>query len=519
MSDAGVLPDALRVSGMVLAALLAAVAVLAPRERWRAAAMLGAIAVTPLLLGAEVWESPQVETVRDRPALLAALVVAALAVQAALAVVFARRPRVFALAAVAAVPFRIPVEAGGATANLLVPLYVIIGAGALAWAGPRLKRPDEASGPRNGALEWLLLGAVVLYAVQSAYSSDVPKALAQVVFFYVPFALLFALLRGLHWDARLLRDALVVLTGLALAFAAIGFWEYQTRHLLLNPKVIASNSFEEYFRVNSLFFDPNIYGRFLVLVMLGLTSVLLWAQTPRAVRAAAAALAVLWGGLLLTLSQSSFTALLAGLAVLAFLRFPRRWTLGAAAVALAVAAVLVLGFPGAVGLEVGDRGELDDLTSGRIELVEGGIALARERPVAGWGAGAFEREFRRREAASSQRATSASHTIPVTVAAEQGLIGLAVYLALVAAALARLLGHLRPRAAHRGEPAPPAGAGVDPARAAIAAAFVALVVHTWMYAAFLEDPAAWTLLGIGVALAAAVPPRRAPSAPAAAVAA
>ena len=42
---------------------------------------------------------------------------------------------------------------------------------------------------------------------------------------------------------------------------AIGFVEYATRHLLWNPKVIASNQFESYFRVNSLFFDPNIYGR------------------------------------------------------------------------------------------------------------------------------------------------------------------------------------------------------------------------------------------------------------------
>ena len=69
-----------------------------------------------------------------------------------------------------------------------------------------------------------------------------------------------------------------VLLGLALVFAAIGFWEYQTRELLLNPKVIASNQFEEYFRVNSLFFDPNIYGRFLALVMIALAGVLLWTR-------------------------------------------------------------------------------------------------------------------------------------------------------------------------------------------------------------------------------------------------
>ena len=45
--------------------------------------------------------------------------------------------------------------------------------------------------------------------------------------------------------------------------------------------MIASNELEEYFRVNSLFFDPNIYGRFLALVMLGLAGVLLWERRPR----------------------------------------------------------------------------------------------------------------------------------------------------------------------------------------------------------------------------------------------
>ena len=35
----------------------------------------------------------------------------------------------------------------------------------------------------------------------------------------------------------------------------------------------------------------------------------------------------------------------------------------------------------------------------------------------------------------------------------------------------------------------------------IAAGFTALVLHTWLYASFLEDPMTWTLLGVGVALA------------------
>jgi hypothetical protein len=39
------------------------------------------------------------------------------------------------------------------------------------------------------------------------------------------------------------------------------------------------------------------------------------------------------------------------------------------------------------------------------------------------------------------------------------------------------------------------------ARATLAAMFVALVVHTMVYAAFLEDPFTWVILAAGAALA------------------
>src|SRR5204863_2923134 len=109
----------------------------------------------------------------------------------------------------------------------------------------------------------------------------------------------------------------------------------------------------------------------------------------------------------------------------------------------------------------------------------------------------FPREYRRAEHVSAERATSASHTIPITVLAEQGIVGLAAYLALLWFALRRLL----------------PGARVGAARAGVAAAFVALVVHTLLYAAFLEDPLTWALLGVGTALAAIPPPSPAPSPP------
>jgi len=201
--------------------------------------------------------------------------------------------------------------------------------------------------------------------------------------------------------------------------------------------------------------------------------------------AAAAVLGVLWGGLVLTFSQSSFGALLLGLVVLAALRWSRRWTLAVAGVVAVIAAAFVVAFPSAVRLDLESSKSLDKASSGRVDLISGGLELFRDRPVEGYGAGAFVHEYRRQKKASSERAASASHTIPVTVAAEQGVLGLALYLALVIAAGVTLL-----RGAHR---------RVE--RAAVGAAFVALVLHTFLYAAFLEDPIAWTLLAVGLALA------------------
>ena len=105
-------------------------------------------------------------------------------------------------------------------------------------------------------------------------------------------------------------------------FAAIGCVEFATGHLLItNAKVVEANDLLPYFRVNSLFFDPNIYGRYLALTMILLAAVLLWTRRRREAILIALALGLLWVGLVFSLSQSSFAALLLGLGVLAALRW------------------------------------------------------------------------------------------------------------------------------------------------------------------------------------------------------
>jgi O-antigen ligase len=414
--------------------------------------------------------------------------IAAAAIVSALMLVMRRWPDAFPLLAIFALPFRLPISTDGRTVNLLIPLYLVIAAGTLGQLAPRWlsRRSPETPRRRPIPLEWLLLGAVVLYAVQGAYSADHTKAAENVAFFYIPFGLLFMLLRDVRFTRELALECLGVAVALAIVFAGVGFVEYYRKTLFLNPKVVAANQYGNYFRVNSLFFDPSIYGRFLAMVMIAITTVVLWSRRRRDVLLSAGLLAWLLAGLITSFSQSSIAALLLGLAVLAAYRWDARATAYVAGALLAIAAVIVLAAPPSLhfGLS-GSGGSTSNATSGRTKLTSGGLELFAQRPLYGYGSGSFETEYKRHGKASAANATSASHTIPITVAAEQGVIGLAVYVALLIAAFVVLF----------------VGAGRSPPRIAIAACFAALVLHTWTYADFLEDPITWTLLGIGVALA------------------
>lgn len=418
--------------------------------------------------------------------------VVAVAIVGALTLLMRRRPDAFPVLAIVALPFRLPISADNRTVNLLIPLYVVIAAGTLAQLVPRwLNRDAEAPHRSPITLEWLLLGAVVVYALQGVYSTDHAKAAENVAFFYIPFGLLFMLLRDVHWTRELVLACLGVAVALAVVFAGIGFVEYARKQLFLNPKVVAANQYDNYFRVNSLFFDPNIYGRWLAVVMIAVTTAVLWSRRRRDVLIGAGVLAWLLAGLVTSFSQSSIAALLLGLAVLAAYRWDVRATVYISGALLAIAATIVLASPPSLhfGLK-GSDGSTSNATSGRTKLISGGLELFTQRPLYGYGSGSFETEYKRHgRARNAANATSASHTIPVTVAAEQGIVGLAVYVALLLAALAVLF----------------TGAGRSPPRVALAACYAALVLHTWTYADFLEDPLTWTLLGIGVALARADP--------------
>jgi O-antigen ligase len=497
----GPLPKA----GVVVAAALAAVVLLGgPRlgPRVRAGSMLAALVLAPVLLLTDIWNSPQLNIVHRHPleAVVGAVVVVAALVGAA-AVIHRRRWLVAPLA-VFALPFRVPIATGGTTANLLVPLYFVVAAGALAWIYDALRAPapaaaatgdpPEPAAPPGTAPTWraplidwvvrLLALYIVLYGIQAWYSPKFEQALQNMVFFYVPFALLLALLRELRWSRRLIRDCLRVTVALALAFSLIGFFEYATKTIILSSKLVVANNLHTYFTVNSVFLDPDIFGRYLALVVILLAVALIYDFPERLQATVAVVLAVLWACLVLTLSRSSLGALLVGLAVLAALRWKPGRALVVAVVVVALGGLAVAVSPNTFGLNQGINGA----SSGRGGLVSGGLSLFGDRPIWGYGSGSFVTEYRAHNRLTAT-SLSASHTIPITVAAEQGLIGEIVYLAFVVCAIVAVVRRSRG----------------DPVRSAVAAAFIALVFHTLLYADFLEDPTTWVLLAVGLALAAA----------------
>ena len=512
----------------VLAAVCVAIAILDRPGRRRSAAMLLALVLAPSLIAADQWEATQVAELRNSPPLLMAALTGTGLVVLGLAALIHRWPLLLPVLVLVALPFRVPLAVGGEDANLLLPLYLVMAAGVLVLAFRQCHPPGETAGPipgaagatadgdrsdttgPTGAAAWLkplLAASVLLYALGLFYSDDQSLGLLNFCFFLVPFSLVFVLMLEVEWNRRTLTVVLYTVIGLALVWALVGFVEYQLRELLWNEVVIRSNDFHVYFRVNSLFWDPNVYGRYLAIVITIVAAVLIWTRQRRDGIALAVVAGVLWLALITTFSQSSFVALLAGLATLIALRWSLKLVLGGAG-ALAVLTLLFATFAG--GLVKLDLDRLNPQTGGRADLVSGGIELFGDRPVTGYGSGSFSFSFREQVAGPNAPVTE-SHTEPITIAAEQGLIGLAVYLALIVSSLFALSAGMRRVMPGLGGSAPggqPTATSGDPdrgpppaARAAVLAAYIAVLVHTLTYAGFLDDPLTWVLIAVGYSLA------------------
>ena len=345
---------------------------------------------------------------------------------AALAALIARWPLALPLLLVAALPFRVPIESATEDANLLLPLYAVIARGGR--SPPSMRRAGGRRRPRAAARRGRCCrpggGDRPLRDPGRPTPRTSASRPATSRFFLVPFAAMFVLLAERRLDAAPARPRprggrrrggrSSRWSASASTIAGEIFW---------NSALELSNDFHFYFRVNSLFWDPNIYGRYLALAAVLAFAVLLWtrdARRPAIARRAAAR--PLHRPCCSASRRRASSRCWPGSRVVCALRWSWRWTADRGArssPSLVFAAVVVLG-----GTSEAEDGA-DEVTSGRTTLIEGGVDLFTERPAAGPRLGLVLRGLRRAGGDRARGQTTVSHNEPVTVAAEQGAVGLA----------------------------------------------------------------------------------------------
>lgn len=422
---------------------------------------------------------------------LVAATIGGLVASVLVGVLLRRWPYFLAFATLACIPLRLPVDIGSDEVNLLLPLYAVIGGLALS-LGWSLLRGDERA-RELGPLAWPVAAFVMWAGLSMLWTVDVRRGAILLGAFLLPFGMLAVGFARLPWRGRWLTWLWGGLVGTALAYAAVGGYQWLTRDVFWNPSVKVFNAYAPFFRVNSVFWDPSVYGRYLcVAILASLAGILLGGVRGWRVAGLYAVVIATWLGLLISFSQSSFVALAAGIVVAVAVAWGRRTTLILVALGAVTAAVL-LAVPQVRHELVGkSRSGVNRITSGRANLVGQGVRITLDHPVVGVGAGGFSREYARRLGIPGKDPKRvASHTMPVTVAAEGGIVALGLLVWLLATAFLATLRGL--------------GRGFT-SRVSLATGVVlaAIAVHSFFYAAFFEDPMTWALLGL-VGLAARVP--------------
>ncbi len=415
----------------------------------------------------------------------AAVALLVLATVAALVVVLRRWPALLPVLALACVPVRLPFRLNDSIYNSFVLLYLVITAATLVLA-LEIYRGDKRS-RELGPIAWPLAAFVVWSAVSLIWSIDVRRGSTELDAALLPFTFLALALARLRWSRRLLQGLLVQLVSMALVFALVGVYQYETRDIFWNPKVINSNAYAPFFRVNSVFWDPSIYGRFLVLAILACLALVVTRVGRPWLAVATVVIAALWIGLALSFSQSSFTALAVGLVAAALVAWRRRAAIPLMVVSMLIVPVALVTPQARARVLDGANSDLSSITSTRSTLVEHGIRIAVNHPLIGVGIGGFRRAYADLTGLSGGNLRKAtSHTAPVTVAAEEGVIGFALFLWLLGTAL--LVTYRRAGPSFSGR-----------VQLVCALALTAIAVHSLFYAGFFEDPMTWGFIAIAVA--------------------
>ena len=415
---------------------------------------------------------------------LAALGVASLLPMAIGAAILVRWPMfVTPLVAVAAT-FRPPVSFGSehryyvgvassGQLGRLLPLYGVLGAAALALAWKVLR------GERTRRVTLLVsipaIAFLAISALSLLWTDDLPSGENVLAYFLLPFGLLVALVARAPFPSWLPRALAVIAVALSSLFAVVGLIQAATHKLwFFSPGVEVGNAYSSFFRVTSLFRDPSLYGRHVVIGIVVLLVAVLYGKVNPFL--AAGLIVLMFAGLWFSYSQSSMAALFVVTLALAAFAGGRSLKL----VAALTAAVVLLG-AAAIVLNSARDHSARRFTSDRSRRVDLTWKVFESHPAAGVGLGAQPVASQARSKQGGSPTRFVSHTTPLTVAAELGVIGLAAYLALLGGS-ATVIEQVRRRA-------PPLGLGLG-------AVLLALFVHSLAYSGFFEDPVTWLAIAV-----------------------
>ena len=468
-----------------LAAIAGALgSVLALLGRGRAPVLAGLAVLAAAEAGLALSQGGAVLDRLGSPAGAAALVLGTAAL-AGVALLLARRPAIVPVAVLAAAPFRPPLAfdpanrffvsvAEDGQLGRLMPLYFVLGAAvlALAWRAVRSESPR----PLPKTIAYPATAFFVLAFLSLLWADDLEVGVNLLMFFTLPFAVLLAVLARAsypEWLPRVLAASAIALAGL---FAAVGLWQAATHEVFFfAANLDVANNNTDFFRVTSLFGDPSLYGRHVILGMCVVLAALAAARMDA--RVGIALLTLMWAGLYFSYSQTSMAALLVATAALAAVVGDRR--VRRAVLALAAVVVLTVAAYGGARLVSGES--LNQLTSDRVDRVEQTVRVVEDEPLLGVGIGGQPRASRILAGSDRSSINFASHSTPLTVAAELGIFGLALYAWLLVGAV-RVISSVARRHQALG--------------LALGAALLALFVHALSYSGFLEDPLTWVVLGI-----------------------
>lgn len=291
----------------------------------------------------------------------------------------------------------------------------------------RQLNPGRTRRLRFGLIEWTMLGYVVVSWISIMYLSEDPRSIIVLYDRVIVPMLLFYLVRSRDFSSRQLSRLVPAAAYIAISQSVIGVLAWVAPELLPTPWL----GREGQRTVGSLQL-PGTYSTAILFGCIILAHYALSGSAPK--RRSVLALVVAAFGFFMVFMTFSRASWLAGLvAVIGLLwLYPRKMT------RLALVGVPILAIAIGVGLLsqqaefAQDRLVARQSAAARLPMMYASIQMWQTKPLMGYGYGNFEiydRDFQRAVAGFVPEEDRASHNVYLTILAEQGTVGILLYLA------------------------------------------------------------------------------------------